>query len=80
VVTDPTRICELLVGLPDVRILGVEHLAGGPLTVSIEQAADRPACMGCGRALLYAGNPNWDLLAHHHTPLNSEDPVIRDCR
>jgi transposase len=49
VVTDPTRICELLVGLPDVRILGVEDIDGGPLIVSIEQAADRPDCVGCGR-------------------------------
>jgi transposase len=48
VVTDPTRICELLLGLPDVRILGVEDIPGGPLIVSIEQTADRPACVGCG--------------------------------
>jgi hypothetical protein len=46
VVTDPTRICELLVGLPDARVLGVEDVAGGPLIVSIEQAADRPNCVG----------------------------------
>ncbi len=48
-VTDPTRICELLVGLPDVRILGVDDIVGGPLVVSIKQTVDRPACLGCGR-------------------------------
>jgi hypothetical protein len=48
VVTDPTRICELLVGLVDVRVLGVEDIRGGPLIVSIEQTAARPACVGCG--------------------------------
>ena len=48
-VTDPTRICELLVGLVDVRILGVDDIVDGPLVVSIEQTGARPACLGCGQ-------------------------------
>jgi transposase len=46
--TDPTRMCELLVGLPDVIVLGVVDRRGHPLEVHIEQAGDRPACLGCG--------------------------------
>lgn len=46
--TDPTRMCELLVGLPAVRVLGVDDQAGGPLWVHIETVADRPVCPGCG--------------------------------
>ena len=46
--TDPTRMCELLVGLPEVIVLGVVDQAGQPLEVHIEQAGDRPTCLGCG--------------------------------
>jgi len=41
-------MCELLVGLPAVRVLGVDDQAGGPLWVHIETVADRPVCPGCG--------------------------------
>ena len=30
---DPTRVCELLVGLGDVEVLGVDDEAGAPLRV-----------------------------------------------
>ena len=33
---DPTRICELLVGLPAVVVLGVDDGGDGPLRVHIE--------------------------------------------
>jgi transposase len=46
--TDPTRICELLVGLPEVVVLGVVDPPDGPLEVYIEQAGGRPSCLGCG--------------------------------
>jgi hypothetical protein len=42
-------MCELLVGLPDVVVLGVDDQPGGPIVVHVEQAVDRPACSGCGR-------------------------------
>jgi len=45
---DPTRMCELLVGLPEVHVLAVEDVDDGPLVVHIEQAGARPACAGCG--------------------------------
>ena len=46
---DPTRVCELLVGLGDVEVLGVDDAAGGPLRVHIRGRAPRPACERCGR-------------------------------
>jgi hypothetical protein len=48
VITDATRICELLVGLPAVIVLGVDDRLGGPLVVHVEQAGSRLACLGCG--------------------------------
>lgn len=47
-ITDATRICQLLVGLPEVRVLGIEDHPGDPLVVHVEQAGARPACLGCG--------------------------------
>lgn len=34
----PTRMCELLVGLPDVVVLGIDDIYDGPLIIHIEQA------------------------------------------
>lgn len=46
--TDPTRMCELLVGLDDVTVLGVEDSGEGPLVVGIETATSLARCGGCG--------------------------------
>jgi transposase len=46
--TDPTRMCEVLVGLPDVRILGVHGKAGDVLRIYIESSSERPGCANCG--------------------------------
>jgi hypothetical protein len=46
---DPTRKCELLVGLPEVNVLGIDDVAGEPLRVHIEVRSSRPGCGGCGR-------------------------------
>ena len=45
--SDPTLMCELLVGLPDVTVLGVDD-AGDRVTVVIETREPRPLCLGCG--------------------------------
>ncbi len=42
-------MCELLVGLPEVIVLGIDDIAGGPLIVEVEQAGSRPPCLGCGQ-------------------------------
>ena len=46
--TDPTRMCALLVGLPDVRVLAVDDQPGEPIVVHVEQAGPRPWCHSCG--------------------------------
>ena len=46
--TNPTRVCELIVGLPAVRVLGVEDVAGEPLAVHVETRGPRPVCAACG--------------------------------
>ena len=46
--SDASRMCELLVGLPEVKVLGVEDVPGEPLVVHVEQAGARPWCHRCG--------------------------------
>jgi transposase len=41
-------MCELLVGLPDVSILGVHGKAGDVLRIYIESRSERPGCSNCG--------------------------------
>jgi transposase len=41
-------MCELLVGLPDVHILGVDDQVKGFLCIYIESRAVRPGCAHCG--------------------------------
>ena len=45
---DPTRMCELVVGLGDVGVLGVDDVAGEPLGVHVRCRGARPACGDCG--------------------------------
>jgi transposase len=45
---DPTRMCELLVGLPEVIVLGVDDAPGGPLRVRVESQLDQGWCRSCG--------------------------------
>jgi transposase len=48
VITDATRVCQVLVGLPEVRVLGVDDQSNDALIVHVEQAGPRPPCIGCG--------------------------------
>lgn len=59
---DPTRICELLVGLPDVNVLGVIDVDGGALRVVIETRGPRPACARCAGAALVKDRPEVELV------------------
>ena len=43
------RMCELLVGLPDVNALGVLDEPDEPLVVRVETRGPRPSCPGCRR-------------------------------
>ena len=44
---DPARICEILVGLPEVNVLGVDD-SGLLLEIHVECRTSRPACRECG--------------------------------
>ena len=44
---DPIRVCELLVGLGDVGVVGIDDEVGDPLRVHIRWRASRPDCDGC---------------------------------
>jgi transposase len=46
--TDPTRMCELLVGLPAVNVLGIDEEEGVHLAVHVETRFARPGCSTCG--------------------------------
>ena len=47
--TDPTRMCEKLVGLGDVELVGIDDLGEGvPIGVVIRSRKPRPVCEGCG--------------------------------
>ena len=47
--TSPTRMCELLVGLPDAAVLGVDDdEEGRPIRVHVETSGRRPDCPSCG--------------------------------
>ena len=52
---NPTRICELLIGLGDVEVLGVDDASGEPLGAHIRSGAPRPACGGCGGSVWSKG-------------------------
>jgi len=53
---DPTRMCELLVGLGDVDLEGVNDLGEGvPLEVVIRFRRPRPMCEGVWGACLVQG-------------------------
>ena len=44
-----TRACELLVGLPAVKVLAVTAPVGKPLRVTVESRVERPVCEAVGR-------------------------------
>jgi len=45
-ITDPAKMCEVLVGLPNVGVLGVVDDA--VVEVHIEATTERPPCPDCG--------------------------------
>lgn len=47
-IVDPTRVCELLVGLGEVTVLGAVDEPGSPVIVHIETRSERPSCPECG--------------------------------
>ena len=58
---DPTRVNELLVGLGDVEVLGVDA-AAEPLRVHVRRRAPRPLCGNCGQSLFSDGDRAVELV------------------
>ena len=46
--SNPTRMCELLVGLPAVTVLGIDDVEDGPIRVHLERSESRTGCPACG--------------------------------
>ena len=59
---DPTRMCELLVGLGDVEVLSVDDNEGEPLGEHVRCRAARPACGDCGQRLWSDGERPVELV------------------
>lgn len=60
---DPIRVCELIVGLPDVNVLGVEDLgASQPLRLHIESRGPRPVCGECETPAEIKDRPQVELV------------------
>ena len=54
---DPTRMCELLVGLGDVELVGIDESGEGtPLEVVIRSRKHRPLCESCGGSVWSKGH------------------------
>ena len=45
---DARRMCEVLVGLGEVDLVGIEELSGDRLRVTIRSRGSRPVCGQCG--------------------------------
>ena len=60
---DPTRMCELLIGLPAVIVLGIVDEGGrSPLLVHVEMRSGRRPCAGCGAASRVKERPEVSLV------------------
>jgi transposase len=55
-------VCELLVGLPDVDVLGVDDEPGGPLRVHVECRDQRPGCAQCTTVAWVKDRPRVELV------------------
>jgi hypothetical protein len=58
---DPTRMCELLVGLPDVNVEGIRDWPRR-LRIAITTRADRPACPACAGAVSHHDDLDIELV------------------
>ena len=59
---DPTRVCELLVGLPAVTVLGVVDEPDAPIVVHVETRDVRPSRATCTSAAVIKDRPCVELV------------------
>ena len=50
-------MCELLVGLPVVTVLGIDDEPSEPLAVHVETKTERPRCRTCGSFAIVKDRP-----------------------
>jgi len=60
--TDPTVMCELLVGLGDVTIVGVDDISDEPIRIHVETRRLRPECQQCGTPAVVKDRPVVELV------------------
>ena len=60
--TNATRMCALLVGLPDVNVLAVDDQAAQPLRVHVETVEAVTGCSGCGTRAWVKDRPSVALV------------------
>jgi transposase len=60
--SDPTRVCELLVGLPAVTVLGVVDEHDAPIVVHVETRVTRPVCATCATGSVVKDRPGVELV------------------
>ena len=60
--TNATRMCALLVGLPDVNVIGVADVEGQPLRVHVETIVTMSGCAGCGSRAWSKGGRQVELV------------------
>lgn len=59
---NPTRMCELLVGLPDVNVLAVDDRPDRSIVVHIEARLERSWCPACGARATVKERPVVELV------------------
>jgi transposase len=55
-------MCALLVGLPNVIVLGIDDEDAAALRVHVETVFDRPVCAACGTAVRVKDRPVVELV------------------
>jgi transposase len=60
--TNAARVCERLVGLPDVSVLAVDDQRAKPIRVHVETRVERAACPSCATPAWVKGRPVVELV------------------
>jgi transposase len=60
--TNAARMCALLVGLPDITVVGVEDQPGEPLRIHVETTVEVTDCAGCGTRAWVKDRPTVELV------------------
>jgi DNA-directed RNA polymerase subunit RPC12/RpoP len=55
-------MCALLVGLPEITVVGVEDQPGRPLRVRVESTVEIVGCAGCGTRVWVKDRPTVALV------------------